>query len=103
MKRHTVLGAQSFRNEAGSRSLSFIRTAAEMMETHHVAKDGLTDLGIDIGELEDMVISNFRPYQVYFTFYYDIRDILLHNYDGVILNDHVFTLRPYECFLLKVR
>jgi len=50
-----------------------------------------------------MVISNFRPYQVYFTFYYDIRDILLHNYEGVILNDHVFTLRPYECFLLKVR
>jgi len=40
MKRHTVLGAQSFRNEAGSRSLSFIRTAAEMMETHHEKFDG---------------------------------------------------------------
>jgi oligo-1,6-glucosidase len=50
-----------------------------------------------------MVISNFRPYQVYFTFYYDIKDILLHNYEGVIISDHVFTLRPFESFLLKVR
>jgi oligo-1,6-glucosidase len=50
-----------------------------------------------------MVISNFRPYQVYFTFYFDIKDILLHNYEGVIISDHVFTLRPFESFLLKVR
>jgi oligo-1,6-glucosidase len=50
-----------------------------------------------------MVISNFRPYPVYFTFYYDIKDILLHNYEGVVIQDHVFTLRPFESFLLKVR
>ena len=50
-----------------------------------------------------MVISNMRPYQVYFTFYYDIKDILLHNYEGVIISDHVFTLRPFESFLLKIR
>ncbi len=50
-----------------------------------------------------MVISNFRPYTVYFTFYYEIKDVLLHNYDGVIMNDHVITLRSFESFLLVVR
>ncbi len=50
-----------------------------------------------------MVISNFRPYEVKFTFYYDIRDVLLHNYEGVILDNHVFTLRPFESFLLTIR
>jgi oligo-1,6-glucosidase len=49
------------------------------------------------------VISNMRPYQVYFTFYYEIADVLLNNYDGVILANHVFTLRPYESFLLRLR
>lgn len=50
-----------------------------------------------------MVISNFRPDQTYFTFNYEIGDIVLHNYDGVLLKDHVFTLRPFECYLLKIR
>ena len=50
-----------------------------------------------------MCISNFRPYQVYFTFNYELADIVLHNYDGVLLNNHVFTLRPFECYLLKIR
>lgn len=50
-----------------------------------------------------VVISNMRPYQVYFTFYYEIADVLLHNCDGVILQNHVFTLRPYESFLLRLR
>lgn len=50
-----------------------------------------------------MVVSNFRPYQTYFTFNYEIGDIVLHNYDGVLLKDHVFTLRPFECYLLKIR
>jgi glycosidase len=50
-----------------------------------------------------MVISNMRPYQVYFTFYYEIADVLLHNCEGVVLNNHVFTLRPYESFLLRLR
>jgi hypothetical protein len=39
-----------------------------------------------------MVISNMRPYQVYFTFYYEIADVLLHNYDKVVIQNHVFTL-----------
>jgi Glycosidases len=55
------------------------------------------------GNKKLMVISNFRPYQVYFTFYYEIGDVLLHNYDQVILEDHVFTLRPFETFLLRLR
>jgi glycosidase len=50
-----------------------------------------------------MVISNFRPYTVYFSFYFQINDILLHNYGDVIIKDHVFELRPYESFLLKIR
>lgn len=50
-----------------------------------------------------MVISNFRPFPVYFTFYYEISDVILHNYDKVILEDHVFTLRPYETYLLRLR
>lgn len=50
-----------------------------------------------------MVISNFRPYQVYFTFYYTISDVLLHNYDQVLLDEHVFTLRPFESYLLRLR
>ena len=49
-----------------------------------------------------IVVSNFRPYNVFFSFYYRIHDVILHNYDNVLLDDHVFTLRPFECFLLKV-
>ncbi|MBE6126484.1 MAG: alpha-glucosidase [Erysipelotrichaceae bacterium] len=49
-----------------------------------------------------VVIASFRPYQTYFSFYWAVRDVLLHNYADVILQDHVFTLRPFECFLLKV-
>jgi glycosidase len=55
------------------------------------------------GHRKLMVISNFRPYQVYFTFYYEIGDVLLHNYDQVILEDHVFTLRPFESYLIQLR
>ena len=50
-----------------------------------------------------MVISSFRPYTTYFTFYYQIADVLLHNYDGVKIQDHVFELRPFESLLLKLR
>lgn len=50
-----------------------------------------------------MVISNFRPYAVFFTFYYEIADVLLHNYDGVIIKDHVISLRPFESYLLRLR
>lgn len=55
------------------------------------------------GSKKIMVISNFRPYTVYFTFYYELSDILLHNYDKVLLEDHMFTLRPFESFLLRLR
>ncbi len=50
-----------------------------------------------------MVVTNMRPYQVYFTFNFQIADILLHNYDGVLLNNHVLTLRPFESFLFVVK
>lgn len=49
-----------------------------------------------------IVIASLRPYQTYFSFYWNPRDVLLHNYGDVLFNDHVFTLRPFECFLLKV-
>lgn len=47
------------------------------------------------------VIANMRSYQCYFSFYYNIIDVVLHNYEGVLLKDHVFSLRPYECIVLK--
>ncbi len=50
-----------------------------------------------------MVITNMRPYQVYFTFNFQIADVLLHNYDGVLLSNHVLTLRPFESYLLVVK
>jgi len=55
------------------------------------------------GQHKYCVISSFRPYTTYFTFLYEIGDVLLHNYDGVIIKDHVFTLRPFESFLLRLR
>lgn len=55
------------------------------------------------GAKDLMVISNFRDYETKFSFYFEIGDILLHNYDGVELSDHVFTLRPFESYLLEIR
>ena len=55
------------------------------------------------GPLKLMVISNFRPYEVYFSFYFDILDVKLHNYGDVILENHVFKLRPFETYLLIVK
>ncbi len=49
-----------------------------------------------------IVIANMRSTQCYFSFYYNIIDVVLHNYEGVLLKDHVFALRPYECYVLKV-
>ena len=49
-----------------------------------------------------MVVSNFRDYEVKFTFYWRIKDVLLHNYDSVLLQNHEFTLQPFESFLLRV-
>lgn len=49
-----------------------------------------------------MVVSNFRDYEVKFSFYWRIKDVLLHNYDSVLLQNHEFALRPFESFLLRV-
>ena len=49
-----------------------------------------------------VVIASFRPYDTYFSFYWTPRDVILHNYGDVILENHVFHLRPFECFLLIV-
>ncbi len=54
------------------------------------------------GPFRLIVIANMRPKQCYFSFYYNIVDVVLHNYEGVILKDHVFSLRPYEAIVLKV-
>ena len=55
------------------------------------------------GALKLLVISNMRDYEVYFSFYFDILDIKLHNYGDVILENHVFHLRPFETYLLIVK
>ena len=49
-----------------------------------------------------IVIASMRPYDTYFGFYWTPRDVILHNYENVIFNNHVFQLRPFECFLMKV-
>lgn len=55
------------------------------------------------GSQKLMVISNFRPYNVFFTFYYEIADVMLHNYGDVKIVDHIFELRPFETYLLRIR
>lgn len=55
------------------------------------------------GDMKLMVISNMRDYDVYFSFYFDILDIKLHNYGDILLTDHVFKLRPFETYLLIVK
>lgn len=47
-------------------------------------------------------IASFRPYQTYFSFYYRITDIILHNYEDVLFDGYSFTLRPFEVFLIKI-
>lgn len=49
-----------------------------------------------------MVVSNMRDHDVDFTFYYRITDIMLHNYDGLMLSDGKLHLRPYESLLLRI-
>ena len=48
-----------------------------------------------------VVIASFRPYDTLFGFWWRINDVLLHNYEDFQINDHVFTLRPYEVIVLK--
>lgn len=55
------------------------------------------------GPITIAVVSNMRPYAVDFAFYYDIKNIELHNYEGVQIADHVMHLRPYETYLLELR
>lgn len=49
-----------------------------------------------------VVITSFRPYTTYFSFYHRIRDIILHNYEDVLLDSYTFTLRPFETYLIKI-
>ena len=49
-----------------------------------------------------VLIASFRPYETYFSFYYRITDIILHNYDDVLLSDYRFKLRPFEVYLIKI-
>lgn len=55
------------------------------------------------GNTRLMVITNLRAYEVKFTMNYKIGDLILHNYDSVILDGHVLTLRPFESLLLAIR
>lgn len=54
------------------------------------------------GEEKIILIASMRPYDTYFSFYWTIQDVYLHNYGDTIFENHVFHLRPFECFLLKV-
>ncbi|MCR5348466.1 MAG: alpha-glucosidase [Bacilli bacterium] len=54
------------------------------------------------GDDKLILIASMRPYVTYFSFYWMPKDVILHNYGDVLLIDHVFTLRPFECFLLAI-
>ena len=69
----------------------------DLLDTNHPDVFAYTHEGPELL----VCIANFRPYNTFFSFYYNIKDIILHNYGDVIFNDHVFELRPFECFLLK--
>ena len=49
-----------------------------------------------------VLLASFRPYDTYFGFYWPVQDVLLHNYQDTIFENHVFHLRPFEVLLLKV-
>ena len=49
-----------------------------------------------------IVLASMRAYDTWFTFYWTPKDVVLHNYGDVLLENHVFHLRPFECFLLIV-
>ena len=53
------------------------------------------------GNEKYIVIASLRPYECYFGYYWSISDVLLHNYPDTIFENHVFKLRPFECFLIK--
>lgn len=53
------------------------------------------------GDDKYIVIASMRPYECYFGYYWGISDVLLHNYPDTIYENHVFKLRPFECFLIK--
>jgi len=55
------------------------------------------------GPITIAVVSNMRPYDVDLAFYYDIKNIELHNYEGVLIKDHSIHLRPFETYLLELR
>ena len=76
-----------------------LRGKFEIVDMNHADVFAYRHLGY--GE-QLVCITNMRPYNVYFGFYDNIRDILLHNYPDIVYNDHVFELRPFETFLLRV-
>ena len=109
-------GVNVFEEESSPRSiLSFYRYALSLRLRPNVNEQVLNgDLHLldhnhpDVfayyhdGPSRLVLLANMRDYQCYFSFYYSIQDILLHNYDDVIISDHVFALRPFEALLLKV-
>ena len=54
------------------------------------------------GPRKIVVITNMRPFTVYFSFYSNFSDILVHNYGDVIFRDHIFELRPFETYTLLI-
>lgn len=49
-----------------------------------------------------IVIASMRKFDTYFSFFWTVKGVYLHNYADTIYENHVFHLRPFECFVLKV-
>ncbi len=48
-----------------------------------------------------VVISNFRDKKISFDFDYNVFDVLLHNYDRLIINNKKIELKPFESVVIK--
>ena len=108
------INAEDEKNDPDS-VFNFVKEAIEVRKHPTISKlvlDGrfeLLDHGhpdvfayIHHGEGERLVvIASMRDYECYFGFYWTIQDVLLHNYSDTIYENHVFKLRPYECFVLR--
>ena len=55
----------------------------------------------ELNEEKLVVIASFSKHTTYFSFHWRPTDVILHNYDDFIYIDHVFTLRPFECIVMK--
>lgn len=71
----------------------------ELYDVNHPDVFAYTHIGEN---MNIMVISNFRGYEVKQSVDFSKYEILLHNYEDVKFENKTFTLRPYESYLIRL-